>query len=120
MDRMLFVLAFGMSLMMGCGGGSTKYTPADGRIYLWNDTSSPLQVKYLNSELGEIETEVDPGQTEDVSQALLEGGTKVILEVTSSAYIMQILKRIEVSIDGNVTVRITKVESPNTIEYEIS
>lgn len=112
-----------------CGGGDSTTSsgaPKDGRIYLKNETDFILTVSYLNAEQGTLETVVQPGQQEDVSQGVLPGDTKVKVHVISDReprgepYKPEV--DIEVTVDGNVIIQINQVGlygNPAAWQYQI-
>lgn len=101
----------------GPGGASRIFK--DGRIFMENRANVPMDVSYVNEELGRIRTQVDPGQTLDISQALLKGGTEVKLTVKSVVMYSSTVV-IPITVEGNITIRITPKEGSSThFEYTI-
>jgi len=96
-----------MSVMLGgCGGESTTERKAkDGRILVWNDLGNPIRTSYLDEELGQVDTMIDPGETEETTRRSIKGGTivKVTVEVPGSTWRPL---EVDVKVDGNVTMRI--------------
>ena len=101
----------------GCGGSSsTKSTSGelgDGRVYLKNQTEFTLTVSYLSEDRGILETVVNPGEKKDVSQAVLQGGTKVKVHVISDreprGEPINPEVDIEVTVGGNIIILVTQV-----------
>lgn len=112
-----------------CGGGSSTTSsgaPKEGRIYLKNETDFILTVSYLNTERGTLQTVVQPGQQEEISQGVLLGDTKVKVHVISNKeprgepYKPEV--DIEVTVDGNVIIQINQVGlygNPAAWQYQI-
>lgn len=112
----------------GCGGGSSTgpRTKEDGRISLRNSVDLwVIRVTYFNPERGqEISTTVPPGETKDISQAVLKGGEEVTFRLNanlpSGGY--DLSEDIELTVDGNMTIYITVIHRNaigNPFEYEI-
>ena len=82
----------------------------DGRIYLRNKLTATVKVSYLNEEEGQIDTTVEPGEEKDISQHVLEGGTKVVVYaralVNNDASVV-----IPITVDGPILIRITELGS---------
>jgi len=112
----------------GCGGGSSTgpRTKEDGRISLQNSVEPwIIQVTYFNSELGqEIFTTVLPGETKDISQALLKGSEEItfLLNANLPTGGYDLSEEVQLIVDGNMTIYITVVNRNaigNPFEYEI-
>ena len=112
----------------GCGGGSSTgpRTKEDGRISLQNSVEPwIIQVTYFNPELGqEIFTTVLPGETKDISQALLKGGEEItfLLNANLPTGGYDLSEEVQLTVDGNMTIYITVVNRNaigNPFEYEI-
>ena len=101
----------------GCGGGSsTKGTSGalqEGRIYLKNQTEFILKVSTLSEDRGILETVVNAGEKKDISQAVIEGGTKVKVHVISdrepTGEPIEPEVDIEVTVGGNIIILVTQV-----------
>ena len=114
-------------LVLGCGGddGPTKSgnsAEKDGRVYLRNDTSRVINVDYFNEELGETIETVVPAYVvkEDVSQAVIKGGTKVTFHLEPEVSGSQEFE-VEITIDDSRTIWIQKIarQGVGEPEYEI-
>ena len=114
-------------LVLGCGGddGPTKSgnsAEKDGRVYLRNDTSRVINVDYFNEELGETIETVVPAYVvkEDVSQAVIKGGTKVKFHLEPRVSGSQEFE-VEITIDDSRTIWIQKISLAGVghPEYEI-
>ena len=112
----------------GCGGGSSTgpRVKEDGRISLQNSVDPwIIQVTYFNSELGQqISTTVSPGETKDISQAVLKGGEEVtfLLNANLPTGGYDLSEEVKLTVDGNMTIYITVVNRNaigNPFEYEI-
>lgn len=120
---------FALIGIVHCGGGSSTTSsgaPKDGRIYLKNATNFILTVSYLNADRGTLETVVQPGQQEEISQGIIPGDTKVKVHVISNKeprgepYKPEV--DIEVKMDGNVIIQINQVGlygNPAAWQYQI-
>jgi len=133
--RRLSVLALAILIELGCllviggcGGGSSSgpRTKEDGRISLQNSVDRwIIQVTYFNSELGQqISTTVLPGETKDISQAVLKGGEEVtfLLNANLPTGGYDLSEEVKLTVDGNMTIYITVVNRNaigNPFEYEI-
>ena len=111
----IVTLAMGVMIALnGCGSNSpTGPRPKkDGRIYWDNTTGSRIKVEYYNDDMGKlIQSVVEPRTKEDVGQTVLKGGTKVTLkwDVGNTLW-----GSVEVTVDNNVTVKVTGFRDPNT------
>ena len=114
-------------LLSGCGGddGPTKSgngMKKDGRVYLRNDTSRIIDVEYFNEELGETFETVVPANVvkEDISQAVIKGGTKVKFHLEPRVSGSQEFE-VEITIDDSRTIWIQKISLAGVghPEYEI-
>lgn len=101
-------------LLTGCGGGSKTGSSSsrDGRIEVLNivnesgSTRVPMHVSYVNNAGETIETVVEVGEQKLVTgNDILEGGTtvKLVFRPQMNCYVVA---EKEVSIDGNIIVRI--------------
>ena len=117
-----------LSVTVGCGGGSSTGSGVkeDGRISLQNSVDPwIIQVTYFNPELGqEISSTVLPGETKDISQAVLKGGEEVtfLLNANLPTGGYDLSEEVELTVDGNMTIYITVVNRNaigNPFEYEI-
>lgn len=115
------------AMALACGGGKTGTKAAfeDGRIFVENKIRYALEVRYVNEELGEIVTEVAPSEKKEVSQAVLKGGSKILLRLIVYSSILssknlacsgsnlqgltRFIQDMEIIIDGNITVQVTSV-----------
>jgi len=123
----LIVLLIVLFLFIGCGGDdgpmkSNTGTKKDGRVYVRNDTNRIIGVRYYNEELGQtFETEVPAyAKQEDVSQAVIEGGTKVKFHIEPRVSGSQEFE-VEITIDDSRTIWIQKIsrQGVGQPEYEI-
>ncbi|HIE03377.1 MAG TPA: hypothetical protein EYP61_01320 [Candidatus Latescibacteria bacterium] len=111
----------GAFLVLACGGGGTSSRlPEDGRVFVRNDTPQsgypyPVSVEYLHpGETGPepVEVTVEPGETEEVTKDVLKGGTKVTFTIIGHTPRQQPRAEVEVTIDGSITIVVTRVYSP--------
>ena len=114
------VLIAGLIGWIGCGsrgGPSRPRVMEDGYVYVRNDTSEILGVRYFNDEMREtVEVEV-PARAEqmNVSQVKLEGASKVTFSISRPIIHEdtgeQVSQRfeVEVEIDGNQTIWIKEI-----------
>ena len=108
-------LVVGLVGWVGCGedAPTAKKTASyeDGRIFLSNRTDIDLEVTYTHEDLGRIKTPVGAQETKEVSQAILEGGSSVTLEVLIFNPVENVNKteRVDVEVDGNITVVIRTI-----------
>lgn len=104
------------------GGGKEvkKHTGKDGRILLLNETARDMDVTYVHADQGQIDTTVPAGEKMDVSKAVLKGGSEVTVKVEAVTSTRP-WANITVTIDGNVTIRITSLGAwgANALEYLI-
>ena len=101
------VLGFVM-LYVACGssGDNTPRKKKEGRIYLRNETGVTMEVSYLHEEEGQIDTTVEPDEEKDISQAVLAGGTEVVVHVRALQN-NEAKVEIPITVDGNRIIRIT-------------
>lgn len=93
-------------IVAGCGGGSKgERKMKDGRVFVQNDLGQPIRTSYLDEELGQVDTTIDPGEIGEATRRSMEGGTTVKLAVDVPGEAWKTL-HVDVTIDGNVTVRV--------------
>jgi len=117
-----------------CGGSSStgpSSSTGDGRIYLENASTNAgrykadIQVSYFNEILNEqVEMVVLPGEKKDISKVVLPKGTKVKLTLRGKAYVYshQMDQEIEVTVDGDLIIRVNSYNWDNIgrpIDYVI-
>ena len=108
-------------ILTGCGGESKSgRTLKDGRIFVWNDVGSPIKTSYLDDELGQVDTTIGPGETEEATRRAMKVGTTVKLSVEVPGQAWRPLP-VDVRIDGNVTIRIYLATAWGSggLEYEM-
>jgi len=115
--RSFFGAALGLCWMLvGCGGGGGAGPSDTGRIFVRNDSKATVDVvAYIHGEQGEVQTEVPPGETKDVTQVDLKNGTVVRLHLkarsspddTRGYHHFQPEAIVEVTVRGNITIRVT-------------
>jgi len=124
--RILFIVSMILSwatLLPGCGDKSTTSTATtgDGRIYLHNASENAgrlkadVSVTYFNPVTSQqVEIVVLPGEKKDVS-GIMPQGTQVTLTLRGRAYIYahQMDQRIEITVDGDMTLRINSYNWDN-------
>lgn len=119
MTRFFVVLLFLVPILSGCGGGkeSTSSEPQDGSILLRNDIQYAATVSYLyNNE--PFSYVVEPGETKEIS-GLIKGGTKVVLRLEVGIGDTTPSVEVEVTLDGNITIRIIGAQYAGRVQYEI-
>ena len=112
-------------ILIGCGGGSASKGPAaDGRVYFEHavpQVTRPIKVVWFDEEnQTTVETLVEQFQKEDVTHRSVKGGTKVTIRLSVEERGYRLLnKAITVTVDGTVTVRLTKIgwDNPEDIEW---
>lgn len=110
-------------ISFGCGGSSSKGTKTaeDGRIYLTNNSTEDIKVNYVNEESGLKETLVNRGETKEISQGNLKGGSTVIFHVDAYNPCAGGKIDIPITIAGNTTIRVkSAVCQSGVIEYELA
>ncbi len=114
-----------LTVLIGCGGdsGPTKSrAEKDGRVYLRNDTNRIIDVRYFNEELGQTFETVVPAyvKQEDVSHAVIKGGTKVKFHLEPRVSGSQEFE-VDITIDDSRTIWIQKIsrQGVGQPEYEI-
>lgn len=119
------LLAFLTGVLIGCGGGrSSQGLAADGRVYFEHavpQVTRPIKVVWFDEETQTtVETLVEQFKKEDVTQRSVKGGTEVTirLSVEQAGYRLH-GKAITVTVDGSITVRLTKIgwDNPEDIEW---
>ena len=111
------------ALLLGCGDKSTTSTAAtgDGRIYLHNASENAGRLKadvlvtYFNPVTSEqVEMWVLPGEKKDVS-GIMPKDTQVTLTLRGKAYVYahQMDQEIEITVDGDMTLRINSYNWDN-------
>lgn len=88
------------------GGSDAARTLKDGRIFLLNEHQFAMDVRYVDDELGEITLQVPAGEKQEITQRVLKGGAKVSVRV-ESVTMYKAWEIIAVTVDGNVTIRIS-------------
>jgi len=112
----IIALATTTLVLGGCGedlptGLKTK-TKKEGRIYWDNTTNRRMKVDYFNEDMGKlVQTSVEPYTKEDISQAVLKGGTEISLKWNVGNTLWG---TVDVTVDNNVTVKVTGFRDPNT------
>ena len=116
---------------ISCGGGSSgPKVYDDGRVFLKNElqvhASDPtlhvVTSRYFHEELGQqIEVKVPPGESKDISTVVLKGGTEILFHLVARTGGSDPLADVNVKIDGNITIRVTKALShgANVLEYVV-
>jgi len=112
---MIIVLVLGTTIGLGGCGSGTPSGPRpkkEGRIYWDNTTSSRMTVEYYNEDMAKlVQIVVEPRTKEDVSQTVLEGGTRISLkwDVGNTLW-----GSVDITVDNNVTVKVTGFRDSNT------
>jgi len=104
-DELEYRVQWGREATRG-GSGGKKFK--DGRIFLWNETTVPMDVSYFTEELGQIDTRVQPGEEVDVSKAVLEGGMEVTM-VVRAVTVTRPTAEISITVDGRRLIRVTSL-----------
>lgn len=107
--------------LLGCGGdsGIKTRTQRDGRIYFRNEIQFDVEVEYFNEEAQEvIKTVVPSGESMEISQAILTGGTKVNVKF-SMLGTTRVSRTAEVTIDGDRTVRLYGFAVQGEVRFEV-
>lgn len=119
------LLALITGILVGCGGGSSSKGPAaDGRIYFEHAVSQvtrPIKVVWFDEEnQNTVETLVEQFKKEDVTHRTVKGGTDVTIRLSVEEAGYRLLnKAITITVDGSITVRLTKIgwDNPEDIEW---
>lgn len=115
------ILCFSVIFLIGCGGGGSKgvRTMEDGKVIVRNETTHEIQATVYEGTGGDpIETIVESNQTREIS-GVLPGGTKVEVILEPVVHVRWPSK-INVTIDGNVMIRVLSVAYEGPIQYEIT
>ena len=115
------ILCFSVIFLIGCGGGGSKgvRTMEDGKVIVRNETPHEIQATVYEGTGGDpIETIVESNQTKEIS-GVLPGGTKVEMILEPVVHVRWPSK-INVTIDGNVMIRVLSVAYEGPIQYEIT
>ncbi|HID11998.1 MAG TPA: hypothetical protein EYP17_11965 [Candidatus Latescibacteria bacterium] len=112
-------LALATSVLLGCGGASGPIPSEPGKVVVRNETGNKLKATVYAGEGDPVEIWIDPYGTEEISETL-PGGTKVkvVLEAVTGG-----IRRpmdIELAINGNLMIRVTKVAYEGPITYEVT
>ena len=107
-----------------CGeeGPTRKSTKAsDGRIMFRNDTTNAdVETEYFNDDLQEvIKTSVPAGETRDISQAVLKGGTEVLVEFCMMTGNYTVCREVKVTVDDTRTIQFVSFTYQGEIVYEV-
>ena len=108
--------------LIGCGGdnstGGGSGAKSPGRVYIQNESTLIVDVSYVDAEGNMIETTIEPGDTEEATRGVLDGGTKIMLNVDPRRNCRSDVEQ-EVTVDGNTTVRILSVGACGTKYVEM-
>ena len=104
--------------LIGCGGDSGTTGGGDGsknsgRVYIRNESTLVVDVSYVDADGNKIETTIEPGDTEEATRGVLDGGTKIVLNVNPQRNCRSDVEQ-EVTVDGNTTVRVIRVGACGT------
>lgn len=108
--------------LSSCGGSSATKSVAfeDGRVRLRNETNGRYEVQVFESETDNpVMTEVKANETKDVSHTI-KGGTKITVRIRGYSGGGATVKEIPITINGNVTIRITSIAIEGPFTYEIT
>jgi len=108
--------------IVGCGADSPtgkKVSEKPGRVYIQNETTMIVEVYYVDVEGTKIETAIDPWDTGEATREVLDGGTKVVLNVNPVRSCRSDVT-IEVTVDGNRTVRVLGVGACGTKQVDMT
>jgi len=106
---------------LGCGDGGTTAdsgVAAEGRIFIWNNTDKApaglsggsIIASYMDENEGFLEIAVPKGEKKELTVNPLPGGTKVTVALKTGGDVSGSASgEAEVTIDGNVTIRIIGV-----------
>lgn len=107
-----------MSLLGGCGGEKgLSAGPQDGSLWLRNEIQYATKVSYVYKD-EPFSFTVEPGESKEIS-GLLEGGTKLVLKLEVGFLDTTAYAEAEITIDGNITVRITGAQYHGRVQYEV-
>ena len=115
------ILCFAVALLMGRGGGTSQgvRTMEDGKVIVRNETPHQIQATvYEGTEGNPVETIVESNETKEIS-GVIPGGTKVEVILEPVVHVRWPSK-INVTIDGNVMIRVLNVAYEGPIQYEIT
>jgi len=110
--------------VVDCGGDSSptgkKTSKKEGRVFVKNEYSQIVDVFYVDETGTKIETAIDPGEQEEVTRGVLDGGTTIKLNVDPRRNCRSDVE-VEVTVDGNRIVRVMNVGACGTkyVEYII-
>ena len=116
---MRYMLLLALLGLAGCGGSTGPLPAEPGKITVRNETSNKLKVTVCVGDEEPSEIWIDPHGTEEVSRTL-PGGTKVkiILEAVTGG--IRKPTEIDLTVDGNLMIRVTNVAYEGPITYEIT
>ena len=107
------------AILSGCGGGgdSVSGEPQDGSIQVRNEIQYATKVSYIYDNQPFSYT-VEPGETKEISR-LIRGGTKLVLKLEVGFSDTTAHAEAEVTMDGNITIRITGAQYHGRVQYEV-
>ena len=93
----------------------------DGRIMFRNDTTNAeVETEYFNEDLQEtIKALIPAGQTKDISQAVLKGGTDVLVTFCMMTGNYRVCQEVKVTVDGTRTIQLVSFAYQGEIVYEV-
>lgn len=121
MALILGVIVAGASCGSDSPSGGSSRTARDGFISVRNDTDKgPVTVTYVTSDSETITTVIEIGEKKVVSgEEPVSGGSEVVVTVTGRSMSNQTTTMdIEVSVDGNMLVRILDIRS-GQMDYDV-
>ena len=107
-------------LLIDCGGSTSgSRAMQDGKVIVRNETAYQLQATvYQSAESDPVQTLVESGETKEVSE-VIPGGTTVEVVLEPVVHVRW-PSNIQLTIDGNMMIRVLKVAYNGPMQYEIT